>query len=153
MAQLPGSSPNLIVVGGRPSEIAEFQRQSQALGLGGRVAFTGFQKDVRSYFWAGDLFVFLSVYETFALVVMQAMASGMPAVTTRLHGVEEYAGPGENAWIVEREVGASGMPSNRTWVTRPACARPPSRPAGRLRPMTAPAVMERWRKPMVTHLA
>lgn len=106
MAQLPAGVPNLIVVGGRPGEMADFQRQSQALGLAGRVAFTGFQKDIRPYFWASDLFVFPSLYETFALVVMQAMAAGMPAVTTRLHGVEEYAVDGENAWIVERNVDA-----------------------------------------------
>jgi UDP-glucose:(heptosyl)LPS alpha-1,3-glucosyltransferase len=60
---------------------------------------------VRPFFWAADLFVFPSSYETFALVVLQAMAAGMPAITTNLHGVEDYAIEGENAWIVEREVG------------------------------------------------
>lgn len=106
MSQESLKATSLIVVGGRPGEIADFQRQAATLGLAGRVAFTGFQKDVRPYFWAADLFVFPSIYETFALVVMQAMAAGMPVVTTRLHGVEEYAIDGQNALIVERDATA-----------------------------------------------
>lgn len=119
MAQQTSIRPSLIVVGGRAGEIAEFQRQCDELGLQGRVAFTGFQKDVRPYFWAADLFVFPSVYETFALVVMQAMAAGMPAITTRLHGVEDYAVDGENAWIVVREVAAIAEAMQRV-LTDPA---------------------------------
>lgn len=106
MAGLDQVSPALIVVGGRPGEIDEFRRLGDSLGLHGRVVFTGFQRDVRPYFWTSDLFVFPSISETFALVVLQAMAAGMPAIVTRLHGVEDYAIEGENAWIVEREVGA-----------------------------------------------
>ena len=105
MAGLATASPSLVVVGGSPGEIDEYKRQTNALGLQDRVAFTGFQRDVRPFFWAADLFVFPSSYETFALVVLQAMAAGMPAITTNLHGVEDYAIEGENAWIVEREVG------------------------------------------------
>lgn len=106
MAGLDTVPTSLLVVGGRPGEIGEYKRLAGSLGLGDRVVFTGFQSDVRPYFWAADLFVFPSIYETFALVVMQAMAAGMPAITTRLHGVEDYAIDGENAWVVDREVGA-----------------------------------------------
>lgn len=106
MAGSAAVSPSLIVVGGRPGEIAVYQRLANKLGLQNRVAFAGFQPDVRPYFWAADLFVFPSLYETFALVVLQAMAAGMPAVVTRLHGVEDYAVQDENAWIVARDAGA-----------------------------------------------
>lgn len=108
MAGLSAVSPSLIVVGGSPGEIDEYQQLALNLGLQGRVIFTGFQSDVRPYFWAADLFVFPSISETFALVVMQAMAAGVPAVVTRLHGVEDYAVEGENAWIVTREPDAIG---------------------------------------------
>lgn len=92
----------LLVVGGNAGEIAEFTALALHHDVAHRVVFAGFQSDVRPYFWASDLFVLPSLYETFALVVMQAMAAGTPAVVTRLHGVEEYAVHGENAWIVER---------------------------------------------------
>lgn len=145
MAGQQSVRPSLVVVGGRSGEIADFKRQSETLGLRGRVAFTGFQKDVRPYFWAADLFVFPSIYETFALVVMQAMAAGMPAITTRLHGVEDYAVDGENAWIVPREVTA----------IREAMARVLADPATRVRAAEAavrsasaydtPSFVQRWR--------
>lgn len=106
MAGSAAVSSSLIVVGGRPGEIEVYQRLANKLGLQNRVAFAGFQPDVRPYFWAADLFVFPSLYETFALVVLQAMAAGMPAVVTRLHGVEDYAVQDENAWIVARDAGA-----------------------------------------------
>lgn len=92
----------LLVIGGNEGEIAEFTAVARDLGVTKRVVFTGFQSDVRPYFWMSDMFVLPSTYETFALVVMQAMAAGLPAIVTRLHGVEEYAVHGENAWFVER---------------------------------------------------
>lgn len=92
----------LLVVGGNAGEIAEFKEIAKKLNVSHRVVFVGFQSDVRQYLWASDLFVLPSLYETFALVVMQAMAAGMPAIVTRLHGVEDYAEQGKNAWFVER---------------------------------------------------
>lgn len=102
LAWIEDQSVRLLVVGGNAGEIAEFTALAQQLGVAHRVVFAGFQSDVRPYFWVSDLFVLPSLYETFALVVMQAMAAGVPAIVTRLHGVEEYAVHGESAWIVER---------------------------------------------------
>jgi len=102
LARISDLSVRLLVVGGSAGEIAEFYALAQQLGVANRVVFTGFQSDVRPYLWASDLFVLPSLYETFALVVMQAMAAGVPAIVTRLHGVEDYAVQGENAWFVER---------------------------------------------------
>lgn len=102
LAGIDDQSVRLMVVGGNAGEIAEFTAQARQLGVAHRVAFAGFQKDVRLYLWAADLFVLPSSYEIFPLVVMQAMAAGVPAIVTRLHGVEEYAVHGENAWLVER---------------------------------------------------
>lgn len=102
MAGMEEQSVRLLVVGGNAGEIAEFTAHAQDLGVAHRVVFAGFQGDIRPYLWAADLFVLPSSYEIFPLVVMQAMAAGVPAIVTRLHGVEEYAVHGENAWIVER---------------------------------------------------
>lgn len=102
LAGIDDQPVRLLVVGGNAGEIAEFTALALHHDVAHRVVFAGFQSDVRPYFWASDLFVLPSLYETFALVVMQAMAAGAPVIVTRLHGVEEYAVHGENAWIIER---------------------------------------------------
>lgn len=103
MADIQDTSIRLVVLGGNKGEIAQFKARGSCLGITDRVVFAGFQKDIKPYFWALDLFVFPSLYENFPLVVIQAMAAGLPVVVTRLHGVEEYAEHGSNAWVVERD--------------------------------------------------
>lgn len=102
LALIKDQSVRVLVVGGNAGEIAEFTALARQLDVANRVVFAGFQNDVRPYLWAADLFVLPSLYEIFPLVVMQAMAAGVPVVVTRLYGVEEYAVHGENAWIIER---------------------------------------------------
>lgn len=92
----------LMVVGGGLSEIEIFRSLARECGVLDQVTFVGFQKDVRSYMWISNVFLLPSSYETFALVVIQAMAAGLPAIVTKLHGVEEYAVNGENCWVVDR---------------------------------------------------
>ncbi|WP_298435369.1 glycosyltransferase family 4 protein [Geobacter sp.] len=104
LVQIPDADVKLMVVGGSHSEILAFKEQAIRAGVIDRLLFTGFQKDVRPFFWASDLFVFPSTYEIFSLVLIQAPAAGLPVLATRLHGFEEYAEDGRNCWIVERTV-------------------------------------------------
>lgn len=92
----------LLVVGGGASEIEIFKSLAREVGVQSQVTFVGFQKDVRRYMWVSNLFLLPSSYETFALVVIQAMAAGLPAIVTKLHGVEEYAVDGQNSWVIDR---------------------------------------------------
>ncbi|MGA8029636.1 MAG: glycosyltransferase family 4 protein [Bryobacteraceae bacterium] len=97
LAALDGTVAHLIVIGGRSSEIRDYESIA-----GNRVHFVGFQTDIRPYLWSSDAFVFPSAHETFPLVCLQAAAAGLPLITTRLHGVEEFMVDGETGWIVER---------------------------------------------------
>ena len=47
---------------------------------------------------AADVLVFPSVKEGFGLVVLEAMASGVPVVTSRIAPFTEYLGDGDVAW-------------------------------------------------------
>ncbi len=102
LAGIDDQSVQVLVIGGNAGEIAEFTEIARKLNVSQRVKFAGFQSNIRPYLWASDLFVLPSSYEIFPLVVMQAMAAGIPVIVTRLYGVEEYAVHGENAWFVER---------------------------------------------------
>jgi glycosyltransferase involved in cell wall biosynthesis len=106
LAALQCPTAKLLVVGGGQSEIREYAQVRDKLGLSGSVVFVEFQADVRPYLWSSDLFVFPSAYEIFPLAPLQAAAAGLPIVTTRLHGVEEFLQNGVNGWLVDREVGA-----------------------------------------------
>lgn len=82
-------------------------RESQArpeierLGLTGRVQFTGPTSDVADYYAASDVFALPTKYEAWGLVIVEAMACGLPALTSTLAGASVAVRPGENGHLVE----------------------------------------------------
>lgn len=104
-AMSKAAAPNLklVVVGGQPGTVQEYEGRAGALGLGAQVRFVGAQRDVRPYLWSADLFAFPSAYETFSLVCFEAAAAGLPLLVSRLHGVEDLLVDGQNGWQVARD--------------------------------------------------
>jgi glycosyltransferase involved in cell wall biosynthesis len=93
---------HLIVVGGRPGEIREFASIAKRLNIDHSVHFVGLQSDIRPYLWSSDVFILPSAYETFSLACFQAAAAGLPLISSRINGVEDFLVPGINGWLVER---------------------------------------------------
>jgi len=84
----------LYVVG--DGELREaLERQAQRLGLAGQVRFHGElpKERVAELMREADLFVLPSLHETFGCVLIEALASGLPAVATRVGGVPEVLEP------------------------------------------------------------
>lgn len=83
LARLTATHPRLklMVVGSGNWEDA-LRDLAGDLGLGDRVIFTGFvgHEDLPPYYRAGDLFTYSSSFETFGLVLAEAMACGTPQV-------------------------------------------------------------------------
>ncbi len=95
------AQPVLLVVGAdRPGA---YRDRARALGLGDRVRFLGPRSDLWRLYGACDLFVFLSNYESCPLVGLEALASGLPILTTRVNGMEDFVRDGENGLFVERD--------------------------------------------------
>ena len=95
----------LLVVGGTPDQIDVAERQAAACGVLPRVVFLGAQPDPRPWFHASDFLVFPSAYESYGLVIVEALAMGLPVVATPVGCVPEVITDG-NGCIVSHSVAA-----------------------------------------------
>jgi glycosyltransferase involved in cell wall biosynthesis len=73
------------------------------LGLNERVHFLDFRNDLSRLMRASDCFVFPSRYEACALVLVEALASGLPVITARTTGGAEAVAPGAGVVIDDTE--------------------------------------------------
>jgi len=102
-AQVRADTPlYLLLVGGGELQDA-VREQVAALGLESRVRFLGVRADVADILRASDMFVLSSRVEGNPLSVMEAMAAGLPVVSTAVGGVPELVREGETGLLVPSE--------------------------------------------------
>jgi D-inositol-3-phosphate glycosyltransferase len=95
----------VLVVGGdeaSQSEVAELQDLARDRGIEHRVAFVGAvdHETLPLYYNAADVCVVPSHYESFGLVAVEAMASGVPVVASRVGGLTGTIKDGETGYLV-----------------------------------------------------
>jgi UDP-glucose:(heptosyl)LPS alpha-1,3-glucosyltransferase len=91
LALLDAPSLSLVVAG--RSATGSFQRLARRLGVGDRVHFVGYCADMRDAYFAADLLVHPTFYDPCANVVLEALACGLPVITTRNNGASELLRP------------------------------------------------------------
>ena len=96
-ARLPGDS--LLLLAGAGPEEAALREEVRRLGLGERVQFKGSLDDPTSFYREIDLFVLSSRTEQMPLVVLEAMASGLPVVSTDVGDVGEMVAEPNRAFL------------------------------------------------------
>lgn len=91
----------LTLIGDGPDR-ARLEARAAALGLGDAVTFTGYlnQDEVAAHLAQGDLFVLPSFAEGVPVVLMEAMATGLPVLATRIAGIPELVEDGLSGRIV-----------------------------------------------------
>lgn len=89
----------LIVCGSRRDD--RYRRQASRLGIEDHVQFLGFLEDVRPCFVGCDLFAFPSYYDPCSLVVLEAMAAGLPVITTKQNGACELMTDGIDGLVID----------------------------------------------------
>jgi UDP-glucose:(heptosyl)LPS alpha-1,3-glucosyltransferase len=88
----------LLVVGkGREGP---YQRLARRLGVEARITFGGVVRDAERYYAAADIFVLPSRYDTFGLVVLEAMAAGLPAIVSDRVGARDMIRSGANGFVL-----------------------------------------------------
>jgi UDP-glucose:(heptosyl)LPS alpha-1,3-glucosyltransferase len=71
------------------------------LGLDDKVIWTGITPEIKKYFAASDIFVLPTKYEPFGIVIAEAMASGLPVVTSKLAGAAELIDDGKDGLHIQ----------------------------------------------------
>ena len=78
----------------------ELESLRAELGLGDRFEFLGFRPDAVELMSAFDIFCLASHHEGLPIVLMEALALGLPVVATRVGGIEEIVTDGVEAVLV-----------------------------------------------------
>lgn len=92
------SGLRLLVVGkGNPGA---YLAQARRLGIGDRLVFAGVTHEVEAYYLASDMFVMPSVFDTFGMAVLEAMAAGLPVIITEKVGARDLLTDGVQGFIL-----------------------------------------------------
>lgn len=89
-----------LLVVGRGNE-AKYRSLASSLGIGDSVVFAGAHAEgVEAFYLASDLFMMLSAFDTFGMVVLEAMASGLPVIVSVTVGAKDLVGEGVNGFVL-----------------------------------------------------
>lgn len=88
----------IIVVGGRPYPL--LLRQLEETGLADTILFYGPTKEPEKYYAACDVLIIPTYYDSWSLVVVEAMACGLSAITTVCAGAAGIITNGKDGYVV-----------------------------------------------------
>jgi glycosyltransferase involved in cell wall biosynthesis len=113
----------LVIFGEGPLE-AELRRCAAELGIGGDVLFAGYVNDPTACYALADLFVLSSTSEGFGNVLIEAMAAGVPVVSTDApHGPREILAGGRFGPLVPAGDGQALAAAMAATLDRPPSAK------------------------------
>lgn len=91
--------PSKLLLVGEGPEMADVHALATEIGVGTEVLFLGKRDDLPDLFSICDLNLLLSEKEAFGLVLIEAMACGVPCVGSDIGGIPEVITDGENGFI------------------------------------------------------
>lgn len=95
----PDPNAHLILVG-EGALRGQLEEQARNLGLASQIHFLGLRTDIPNVLGAMDVFVLSSDWEGNPLSVMEAMASGLPIVSTAVGGIPDLIANGREGFLV-----------------------------------------------------
>lgn len=99
----------LLVVGG-DRKLAAAQGLARRLGIAERVRFAGAQREVKPFYGAADAFALPTLYDPFPNAALEALACGLPLLTSHSCGAAELIADGDNGYVRDAldETGLAG---------------------------------------------
>lgn len=89
----------LVVVGHQRTR--DYERFARRLGVDDRVTFHGFCGDSRMVYFASDFLVHPTFYDPCSLVALEAIACGLPVITSRFNGAAELLRPPHDGLVID----------------------------------------------------
>jgi UDP-glucose:(heptosyl)LPS alpha-1,3-glucosyltransferase len=108
-----------LAVAGSP-KTGPWRRLARRLGIADRVIFLGLAADVRRVYFAADFHVHPTFYDPCSGVVIEALASGLPVVTTRYNGAAELMRPPEDGVVLDDPHDHAALADSMTRLLEPA---------------------------------
>jgi len=94
-----GRPVRLVALGGKPQ--ARYQRLAEQCGAAECVDYLGAIKDTAPFYAAADVFALPTWYDSCSLVLLEALATGIPVITTRNNGASEILTQGREGFVVD----------------------------------------------------
>lgn len=101
--QFPTARFVLVGEGRDESTLQELTTLAGSLGIADQVIFPGYRRSLQSVYASFDLFVLSSLREGLPNSILEAMALGLPVVTTDVAGAKELVVHGETGFVVPQE--------------------------------------------------
>jgi glycosyltransferase involved in cell wall biosynthesis len=102
-ALIPDFPSVYFVIAGEGPDREDLERQSRELGLGDRVKFLGYVRNLHEWYAASDVLFLPSRFEGTPMTVLEAMAMGLPIVASQVDGTKEILEHGVNAFLANAE--------------------------------------------------
>jgi UDP-glucose:(heptosyl)LPS alpha-1,3-glucosyltransferase len=88
-----------LVVAGNPNFRA-YEKLAHRLGIANSVRFVGHCDPMRNAYFAADFLVHPTFYDPCSLVVLEALACGLPVITTAVNGASELLSPPREGYVI-----------------------------------------------------
>ena len=106
-SRLRDKTCHLWVVG--KGHLARYQRIAERLGVADRVRFWGPAPETAPFYQAATVLALPTLYDPCSNVVLEALACGLPVITTAANGAAEFLSPGENGAIIRQPNDIAGL--------------------------------------------
>ncbi len=99
-ALIPPAATYRLAVVGHP-KVGQYERLATRLGVRDKFLFLGHRSDPKEAYFAADFLVHPTFYDPCSLVALEALACGLPVITTRFNGASELLSPPSNGLVVD----------------------------------------------------